>query len=73
MTLIQLGEPCRPGEPEYIRPAYLEEEECSVESGDIGCGCGCRYMCTREWGHEGDHVAHDIHDQMVATWPRRLD
>lgn len=60
---IELGVCCFPGEPEYILPAADGEEECQATHAHT-------YYCTRAFGHEGDHVAHGMQNQMVAVWSR---
>lgn len=44
---------------------------CAEKAPPVMPGAG-RYLCTREDGHQGMHVAEN-HDRVVDTWPQRAE
>lgn len=69
---VQLGEPCWPGENEYIPPA-TKYSDIDIDNDDrVECEAERdHYTCSRERGHSGLHVAHGVNDQMLAVWDDR--
>ena len=52
---------------QVIRMARFYEKECGSEKPEDGPWLG--WMCTRQRGHKGRHVAHDIDGSLITTWP----
>lgn len=58
--------PLAPGEPGYVpdRDWRRDGKEPCGHASPIG------FRCTREDGHGGDHMAHDLGGVLCERWPR---
>ena len=52
--------------------------KCECKNGKPGCGAmgkinGVFYLCTRDRGHAGDHIACGVVDHRLASWENKED
>lgn len=67
-VILRSSSPCK--HPTYS-PMYAREHQCLKRSGEVPTdreGATMTYVCTREDGHDGPHVAHLSSRDVCLVW-----